>query len=56
MAWETATWICRNCNAHFAFDEVEAHFFVCRACDYRNRLVNTGPDAAGRPRLIQRDE
>ncbi|TCG05193.1 hypothetical protein BZM27_35610 [Paraburkholderia steynii] len=55
-------WTCRNCNARFVFDEIEAQtdesgfFFICRDCDYRNRLVNVGPDATGRPQLIQRDD
>jgi hypothetical protein len=52
-ASETAMWTCRICNAHFAFDEVEAHadeseiFFVCRACDYRNRLCKHRPKRSG---------
>jgi len=55
-------WTCRNCNARFSFNQVEAQtdesgfFFICRDCDYRNNLVNMGPDAAGRPQLIQRDD
>ncbi len=55
-------WTCRNCNARLAFDEVEAQtdergfFFICRDCHYRNRLMNIGPDAAGRPQLVQRDD
>ncbi|WP_201762812.1 hypothetical protein [Paraburkholderia hospita] len=46
----------------FSFDQVEAQadesgfFFVCRDCDYRNKLVNVGPDAAGRAQLIQHDD
>ena len=55
-------WTCRNCNARFSFDQVEVHadgsefFFVCRDCDYRNKLVNVGPDATGSPQLVQRDD
>ena len=55
-------WTCRNCNARFAFDEVEPQideegfFFICRDCDYRNKLVDMGRDAAGRPQLVQRDD
>ncbi|SEI28254.1 hypothetical protein SAMN05446935_4583 [Burkholderia sp. YR290] len=55
-------WTCRNCNARFSFDQVEAQTdesgfsFMRRNCDYRNNLVNVGPDAAGRPQLIQRDD
>ncbi|AUT70749.1 hypothetical protein C2L64_20450 [Paraburkholderia hospita] len=61
-AAEIAMWTCRNCNARFSFNQVEAQidesgfFFICRDCDYRNNLVNMGPDAAGRPQLIQRDD
>ena len=60
-ATETAMWTCRNCNARFAFDEVESQidedgfFFICRGCDYRNKLVNIGPDATGCPQLVQSD-
>jgi hypothetical protein len=59
---EVAMWTCRNCNACFTFDQVEAqidgggYFFICPGCDYRNKLVNTGPDATGRPQFVQRDE
>ena len=55
-------WTCRNCNARFAFDEVEpqideeAFFFICSVCDYRNKLVNIGRDAAGQMQLVQRDD
>jgi hypothetical protein len=30
--------------------------FVGLGFDHRNNLVNVGPDAAGRPQLIQRDD
>ena len=59
---ETAMWTCRNCNARFAFDEVEPQideggfFFICLGCDYRNKLADIGRDAAGRPQLVQRDD
>jgi hypothetical protein len=55
-------WTCRNCNARFAFDEVEPQideegfFFICLGCDYRNKLADIGRDAAGRPQLVQRDD
>jgi hypothetical protein len=52
---------CRNCSARFAFDEVELQiddegFVFCRDCDYRNKLVSIGRDAAWRPQLVQRDD
>jgi hypothetical protein len=59
---ETAMWNCRNCNARFAFGEVEPQiddegfFFVCPGCDYRNKLADINRDAAGRPQLVQRDD
>jgi len=55
-------WTCRNCNARFPFDQVEVQtdegefFFICRDCDYRNKLVNVGLDAAGSPQLVQGDD
>ncbi|CAE6819724.1 hypothetical protein [Paraburkholderia domus] len=55
-------WTCRNCNVSFDADHLEPEvdeegfFFLCPACDYRNKLVDTGPDATGRPKLGQSDE
>ncbi|SFT75015.1 hypothetical protein SAMN05192563_1003423 [Paraburkholderia aspalathi] len=55
-------WTCRNCNVSFPFDRVEPEadkqgfFFLCPACDYRNQLVDSGPDAIGRPKLVQSDD
>ncbi|MFM0500562.1 hypothetical protein [Paraburkholderia caffeinilytica] len=55
-------WTCRNCNVSFELDrvepEVDAHgfFFLCPACDYRNKLVDTGLDTTGRPKLVQSDD
>ena len=46
-------WTCRNCDARYDFDqvapEVDDHgfFFLCPACDYRNKLVSLGRDANG---------
>ncbi|CAN7782433.1 hypothetical protein LJR267_010015 [Paraburkholderia hospita] len=46
----------------FGFDEIETQtdesgfFFICRDCDYRNMLVNVGPDAVGRLQLVQRGD
>ncbi|SDR52702.1 hypothetical protein SAMN05445850_5526 [Paraburkholderia tuberum] len=54
-------WTCRNCNVRFALGEIEPQideegfFFICPGCDYRNKLVNIGPDVAGQPQLVQRD-
>jgi hypothetical protein len=45
----------------FDFDQVEPEadkhgfFFLCPACDYRNKLVVAGRDATGRPKLVQSD-
>jgi hypothetical protein len=54
-------WTCRNCNERFAFGEVEPQidkegfFFICNACDYRNKLVNIGRGAPRHRQLVQRD-
>jgi Zn finger protein HypA/HybF involved in hydrogenase expression len=59
---EAAMWTCRNCNVSFEFARVEPEvdeqgfFFLCPACDYRNKLVDAGPDAMGRPKLVQTDD
>ena len=34
----------------------QGFFFLCPACDYRNKLVDAGPDAMGRPKLVQTDD
>ncbi|MGF6900359.1 hypothetical protein P3T22_001608 [Paraburkholderia sp. GAS348] len=55
-------WTCRNCDARYDFDqvapEVDDHgfFFLCPACDYRNKLVSLGRDANGNLQLVQRDD
>jgi hypothetical protein len=55
-------WTCRNCNAAFSFDEVEPQtdergfFFICRGCDYRNKLVNIERDPAAGIQLVQSDD
>jgi Zn finger protein HypA/HybF involved in hydrogenase expression len=55
-------WTCRNCNVTFDFDQAEpevdeqGYFFLCPACDYRNKLVDAGRDATGRPKLVQSDD
>lgn len=55
-------WICRNCNLPFDFEQVEPEadeqgfFFLCPACDYRNKLVDTNRGATGRPKLVQSDD
>ncbi|MGF6408642.1 hypothetical protein B0G69_0080 [Paraburkholderia sp. RAU2J] len=59
---EADVWTCRNCNAQFAPGEVEPKidedglFFICPGCDYRNKLVNVGDEAEGRPQIVQRDD
>jgi hypothetical protein len=55
-------WICRNCNARFDLDQVapevddQGFFFLCPACDYRNKLASLGRDANGDLQLVQRDD
>ncbi|SDR62129.1 hypothetical protein [Paraburkholderia tuberum] len=62
MQTEADMWTCRNCNARFALGVIEPQideegfFFICPDCDYRNKLVNIGREAAGRPQLVQRDD
>ena len=59
---EGVMWTCRNCNVELDVDEVapqideEGFFFICPGCDYRNKLANIGPDATGRPQLVQSDD
>jgi hypothetical protein len=58
---EAEMWTCRNCNAGFDFAQVEPEvdeqgfFFLCSACDYRNKLVDVGRDANGNLQLVQVD-
>jgi hypothetical protein len=55
-------WACRNWNVTFDFDQVEPEvdeqgfLFLCPACGYRNKFVDVGRDATGRPKLVQTDD
>ena len=55
-------WTCQNCNARFASDQAEPEvdeqgfFFLCPACDYRNKVVSLGRDANGNLQLVQSDD